>query len=103
MHCVLWTYRVPPSLTKDAIEKLFGDVADKYLGIPGLVRKYFGFSEDGGSVIGVYLWTSREAAEAFYTPQWIADVTRRWGAAPVKSEWIVPVVTDTITGRVVRD
>lgn len=103
MYCVLWTYQVPPELTKPAIEKLFKDVAGNYLNIPGLVRKYFGFTEDGKSVIGIYLWTSRESADAFYSPEWIAGVTQRWGAAPVKTEWLVPVVTESIEGKVVTD
>jgi hypothetical protein len=99
MHCVMWTYAVPPQLTEPAIRELFADVADNYLAVPGLIRKYFGFTEDAQSVIGIYLWESRDAAEAFYSPTWMAAVTERWGAAPVRSEWIVPVVAET--GRVV--
>lgn len=103
MYCVLWTYSVPPELSEDAIQRQFLTVADRYLGVPGLVRKYFGFTEDARSVIGIYLWTSREAADAFYSPAWIAGVTERWGAAPIKTEWIVPVVAESIDGRVVTD
>lgn len=103
MYCVLWTYSVPPELSEDAIQQQFLTVADRYLGVPGLVRKYFGFTEDARSVIGIYLWTSREAADAFYSPAWIAGVTERWGAAPIKTEWIVPVVAESIDGRVVTD
>jgi hypothetical protein len=103
MYCVLWTYKVPPQLTIPAIEKLFAEVAGNYLGIPGLVRKYFGFTEDGKSVIGIYLWTSRTAADAFYSPEWMAGVTQRWGAAPVKSEWTVPVVAECAEGKLVND
>ena len=103
MYCVLWTYSVPPELTEDAIRRQFLAVADRYLGVPGLVRKYFGFTEDAKTVIGIYLWTSREAADAYYSPEWIAGVTQRWGAAPVRSEWTVPVVAESIEGRVVSD
>ena len=102
MHCVIWTYLVPPALTKAAIEKQFGDVADRYLGVPGLVRKYFGLSDDGASVIGVYLWQSKAEADAFYSPEWLAGVTERWGATPAKTEWGVPVVAESSEGRVVR-
>ena len=101
MYCVVWTYVVPPSLDEAAIRRQFAAVADRYIGIPGLVRKYFGFSGDGRSVVGVYLWTSKEAADAFYTPEWIAGVTERWGAAPDRTDWIVPVVAESAEGRVV--
>ena len=68
-----------------------------------MIRKYFGFTEDAKSVIGIYLWSSKQAAEEFYSPEWMAGVTERWGAAPVKNEWIVPVVADTVEGRVVTE
>src|SRR5687768_16583600 len=103
MYCVTWTYAVPPQLTEALIRQQFAAVADRYLGIPGLVRKYFGLSEDGARVVGIYLWTSKAAADAFYTPEWIAGVTERWGAMPVKTEWIVPVVAESAAGRVVAD
>jgi hypothetical protein len=95
LYCVLWTYAVPPQLTEAAIRSQFEAVAENYLAVPGLIRKYFGFTEDGKSVIGIYLWQSREAADAFYSPEWIAGVTERWGAAPVKSDWVVPVVAES--------
>jgi hypothetical protein len=101
MYCVLWTYTVPPALTEEAIRRQFLAVADRYVGVPGLVRKYFGFTDDAKSVIGIYLWTSREAADAFYSPAWITGVTERWGSAPTKTEWTVPVVAESMDGRVV--
>lgn len=101
MHCVTWTYAVPPQLDEAAIRQLFSDVAENYLGVPGLIRKYFGFSEDATSVVGVYLWTSKAAADAFYSPEWRLGVTERWGAAPARTDWVVPVVADSVEGAVV--
>ena len=103
MHCVMWKYTVPPELTEPAIREMFSAVAERYLGVPGLIRKYFGFSEDGRSVIGIYLWSSRKAADEFYSPEWMAGVTQRWGAAPIKSEWVVPVVAESAEGKLVKD
>ena len=100
MYCVLWTYAVPPELTEPAIRQLFADVAPNYLEVPGLIRKYFGFTEDASSVIGIYLWDSKDAADAFYSHEWMAGVTERWGAAPAKSEWVVPVVAESGAGVV---
>jgi hypothetical protein len=103
MFCVTLTYRTPPSLTKPAIDKLFSEVAGRYLGVTGLVRKYFGYSDDGTQVIGVYLWKDRSAAADFYTPEWLAEVTQRWGATPVKMEWNVPVVAESGLGKLVLE
>jgi heme-degrading monooxygenase HmoA len=99
MHCVTWTYVVPPELDEATIRAQFAQVAGNYLGVPGLIRKYFGFSEDGQSVVGIYLWDSEDEANAFYTDEWMAGVTERWGAAPLKQEWVVPVVAESATGQ----
>ena len=100
MHCVVWTYSVPPQLNEEAIRKLFADVAGNYIAVPGLIRKYFGFSDGADSVVGIYLWESSEAADAFYSPEWMAGVTERWGAAPERQDWIVPVVAESVGGQV---
>jgi hypothetical protein len=101
LYCVTWTYASPPHLTETAIRSQFDNVAGNYLGVPGLIRKYFGFSDDASSVVGIYLWETKDAADAFYSDEWLAGVTERWGAAPVKQEWIVPVVAESVEGRVV--
>jgi hypothetical protein len=41
------------------------------------------FSDDATSVIGIYLWETKDAADAFYSDEWLSGVTERWGAAPV--------------------
>lgn len=46
--------------------------AEKYALIPGLIRKDFTISEDGRTLIGIYLWESKEAALALYTDEWKA-------------------------------
>lgn len=101
MHCVMWTYSVPPELDEDAIRRLFVGVVGNYLSVPGLVRKYFGLTEDARSVVGIYLWESRAAADAFYTPEWMADVVERWGTEPARGDWVVPVVAETALRAVV--
>ena len=103
MHCVMWTYAVPPQLTERAIRELFDDVAANYLEVPGLIRKYFGFSEDATLVVGIYLWASKEDADRFYSPEWTAGVTERWGATPKRDDWVVPVVAETTAGTVMRE
>src|SRR3954451_1286862 len=40
-----------------------------------------------------------DAADAFYSDEWLAGGTERWGAAPVRQEWTVPVMTSPIRAR----
>ncbi len=101
MHCVTWTYRTPAGLTKERADALFLSVAEKYVGVPGLVRKYFGYSEDGSSIVGIYLWQSRADADAFYSPEWLAGVTSRWGATPDRADWQIPQVVESTSGEII--
>ena len=39
-------------------------------------------AEDGRSAGGVYLWDSREQAEAFYDDAWRQRLTARYGSEP---------------------
>ena len=68
MYCVTWTYAPPPNLNESAIRNQFDKVAGNYLGVPGLIRKYFGLSDDARSVIGIYLWETKDAAPMRSTP-----------------------------------
>jgi hypothetical protein len=103
MYCVVWTYKMPPGYSAEQIRDLFAKTADIYIGVPGLVRKYFGHSGDRLSVVGIYLWESKAHADAFYSPEWIAGVKSRWGSMPAKAEWQVPQVVESVEGRVITD
>ena len=48
------------------------------LGIPGLIRKYYGIAQDGKSIVGIYQWKSKREADAFYTTHW-AEMLRSVG------------------------
>jgi hypothetical protein len=101
MHCVEWRYKAPDGLTKEKSDALFAKVADMYIGVPGLIRKYFGYSEDGSAIVGIYLWHSKTEAEAFYSPEWVAGVVSRWGVMPERTDWEIPQVVESETGRVI--
>ena len=103
MYCVTWTYRMPAGHSAVQITELFAKTANIYIGVPGLIRKYFGFSDDRLAVVGIYLWETKEHANEFYSPEWIAGVTSRWGSMPDKAEWNVTQVVESIEGRVITD
>lgn len=72
----------------------FRALADK-----GLLRKDYLNGEAGGG--GVYYWTSREAAEAWYTPEWRAKATAQFGAAPVITYYDTYVTVDNVAGKTI--
>ena len=55
----------------------------------------------GGSLVGIYLWESVAAANAFYTPDWVAMVTTRWAGPPQRQEWETPMVVESAERRLV--
>lgn len=103
MHCVTWVYPPQTTMTKADIDELFGNVADMYVGVSGLIQKSFGYSEDGRTVVGIYLWKSKADADAFYTPDWTAGVTRRWGGMPTRTDWEIPQIVNSQDGSVMRE
>ena len=56
-----------------------------------MIRKYYGITPDGGSLVGIYLWESVAAANVFYTPDWVAMVNKRWAGPPQRQEWETPM------------
>jgi len=64
------------------------------LGSKGLIRKDYLNGETGTG--GVYLWESREAAEAWYTEERLVDLTKRFGVRPRLTWYDTHVTVDNL-------
>jgi hypothetical protein len=86
-------FRLPQGTTRDDVKAMFEKSAPNYRGIPGLVRKYYLYGDDrtGG---GVYLWSSRDAAERFYSDSWKSTIAQRYGAQPEILFFETPVIVE---------
>ena len=87
-------FRLPQSVKLADAKKMFEGSAPKYVGLSGLVRKYYLFDEASHTGGGVYLWESREAAEKVYNDEWKKMITERYGAAPEINYFESPVIVD---------
>jgi hypothetical protein len=96
----MWTFKVP-AMSKAQLVENVKTTAHTYTGIPGLIRKYYGITPDAAALVGIYLWTNREAADAFYSPEWMATVTQRWGTPPQRQDWETPMVVESAEGRLI--
>lgn len=65
----------------------------------GLLRKHFLNGDAGGG--GVYTWSSREAAEAWFTPEWRAKAKETFGAEPVITYYESYVTVDNVQGETI--
>ena len=64
----------------------------------GLIRKYYLNGDDGGG--GVYLWESREAAEAWYNDKWWVRAEKSFGVRPKLTYYDNYVVVDNVSKEV---
>ena len=72
------------------------------LAAKGLLRKDYLNGDAGGG--GIYHWTSREAAEAWYSPGWMKQARETFGAEPVVTYYDSYVTVDNVKGEtLVRD
>ena len=89
---VMVVVKTPPAITRAAIDEGFVKAVPTYQKIPGLIRKYFTVNDDGFG--GMYLWKSRAAAEAWFTPEFVAKSKARYGTEPQIIYFETPIQLD---------
>lgn len=103
MIIALTSFALPQPITTEEARRIFLGTAPTYQGVPGLLRKHYVLSEDGGTAGGVYLWKSRADAEALYTEAWRAFVRGKYGTEPKVTYFDSPVVVDNLSGQVLAE
>jgi hypothetical protein len=96
-------FKMPAPMSREQAKEVFMSTAPKYQQVPGLIRKYYLLSEDGGTLGGVYLWKSREDAESLHTEEWKNFVKEKYGAEPTIVYFQTPVVVDNLTKEIIKD
>lgn len=91
------TAKIPPGTSRAKVEEGIVASVPTYQNIPGLLRKFFTVNEDNYG--GLYLWTNRAAAEAWFTPEFVAKVKARTGADPQIIYFDSPVQIDNRAPR----
>ncbi|RCW67960.1 YdhR family protein [Pseudorhodoferax soli] len=90
------TFKLTKSWTIAEAAAVFNSTAPKYLGKPGLIRKYYFVSESGDRAGGIYLWETKADAEKCYAGEWRAIVAEKYGAEPDIQYAEVPVSVDNV-------
>lgn len=94
MITVLIQFDLATPMPSEKLAELSRANAPMYEGVPGLIRKYYVGTEDGSTVGGIYLWESREVADATYDDAWRQRVTAAYGTPPTMTYLETPVVVD---------
>ena len=103
MITALVQFKLPQPVTREKAQEIFVSTAPKYRETPGLIRKYYLLSEDGGTAGGVYLWKSKKDAESLYTKEWGNYIKEKYGALPSVTYFESPVIVDNTTKEIVSD
>ena len=103
MIVTIVTFQLPKPITRDEAQRIFLSTAPKYLGVAGLVRKYYLLSQNGSTVTGIYLWNSRAESEAMFTESWRAFVREKYRTDPSVTYFETPVVVDNLTHEILSD
>jgi hypothetical protein len=88
-------FSLPKDTSRDEARAMFEKSAPNYRGVPGLVRKYYLYGEEGVGG-GVYLWNSRDAAEQFYSDAWKNAVAQRVGSRPEVLLYETPIIVENL-------
>ena len=98
-ECIVIVQFDLPKRTKEQAIKGGTGTAPTYrnLATKGLIRKDYLNGDTGTG--GVYLWESRQAAEAWFTEAKIAELTERFGARPRLTWYDTHVTVDNIKGE----
>lgn len=103
MIIVFTSFTLPKPITQEEARSIFLSTAPKYQGVPGLFRKHYVLSQDGGTAGGVYLWNSRAEAEAMYTEAWRTFVKDKYGTEPTVTYFESPVTVDNVTQQIISN
>jgi hypothetical protein len=93
------TFKIPRGTTREQWMENIKPIATRFQSVPGLIRKQFLYSDDGIAG-GVYLWETREAAEACYRGPWLDNVRKISGADPDIAWFDTPIVVDNASRKI---
>jgi hypothetical protein len=100
MITAIVNFGLPDGISRDEVAAMFEASAERYSKVPGLIRKYYLYSEEQRIGGGAYLWESREAADALYDAEWRATIAARFGDEPRITYFDTPVIVDNLAGSI---
>ena len=101
MITVVVQFKLPEGTSLEDATAIFQSTAPRYLGMTGLIRKYYLFDPETGTGGGCYLVEDRAAAEAVFNDAWRALIKEKYGAEPDIQYFETPVVVDNVSNEIV--
>lgn len=102
MYTAITKFSLRPGLTREQAIEEIKETIPVYQHQPAFVRKYICLDMDKREGRGIYLWTDRTAAEAFFARA--RDMIRKQtGSEPEIVILDTPVIVDKASGEVIID
>jgi hypothetical protein len=100
---VILTFQFGDDFDRAKVEGVARAAAPAFEGLPGLNMKLFTLDEASRRAVNVYVWESREAATAFYTPELKTQAAAAYGIPPTSIEFfdVAAVVDNSRTAETV--
>lgn len=89
---VVVSIATPAGVTDAYLKGEFDKAAPRYQQIPGLIRKYFTIEPKRFG--GIYYWSTKAAAQAWFSDAWVARAKATYGADPVVTYYEVPLAIE---------
>ncbi|MBX9899675.1 MAG: YdhR family protein [Burkholderiaceae bacterium] len=77
--------------TTALVTKKMQDTIPEYADLPGLIFKAYSFERQSADYGGVYLWSDRQHAEAWFNAAWYERVQRRQGQSSIAGQFDAPM------------
>lgn len=78
--------RVKSELDREELERRLLERRPRFLEVPGLVQKIYGFDEATGDACGIYFFESREALDAFRESELARTIPEAYEALDTRRE-----------------
>lgn len=79
---VIVRLKVPATTTKEDIGGVAERVRNRFVGMPGLQRKYFAYSPERHEVLNLYAWHDSVAAARLRDPDFVAQIRAAYAGEP---------------------
>ncbi len=94
-------FKLTEGMSLEDARKVFQSTAPRYLGMAGLLRKYYLFDPEKGTGGGCYLFGDRAGAETVFNDDWRKLIKEKYDAEPSVRYFETPVLVDNVTHEIV--
>ena len=96
-------FDLPQSMTRAQVVAGMREIAPKWRGVPGLIRKTFVYDAAAGQAGAFYLWQEKTAAVRAHDDAWRRRIRETYGSDPVIRYFETPLVVDNALEQTIEE